>query len=77
MFVGRVHDLDFIATLDWCQAIIQSDSMQLVAVTSDHRMQTLLEVAFQTSKYVQVDYKSGDPNVLTQIKLNRETPPGG
>lgn len=75
-FSGFVGDLDFIANSDWCQVIIRSDNDQLVAVTKEHRMQTLLELAFATRKYAEVAYdETQQPHVLTRVKVNVEYPP--
>ncbi len=73
-FAGRVDDLDFIAGLGWCQVILRKDGNSLVAITKEHRMQTLLELAFSTGKYADVMYKEDSPNVLTRVKVNREVP---
>ena len=73
---GFVDDLDFIANLEWCQAILRKDGEQLVAVTKEPRMQSLLELAFATRKYAEVTYDEGSPNVLTRVKVNLEYPPG-
>ena len=76
MFTGRVDDLDFIANLDWCQVILRNEQgNQLAAVTKDHRMQTLLELAFATGKFAEVSFKDDNPKVLTRVKVNREVPP--
>jgi hypothetical protein len=75
-FVGYVGDLDFIANLDWCQVILRGDKDDLVAITKEPRMQTLLELAFATGKYAQVEYdETQKPNVLTRVKVNVENPP--
>lgn len=70
-FKGRVDDLDFLANQGWCQVILRNGNEQLVAVTKEHRMQTLLEVAFATGRYAEVAYKKAEPNELTRVKLNR------
>ncbi len=73
-FLGYVDDLDFINNLGWCQAILRKDDVQLVAVTKEPRMQSLLELAFATRKYAEVSYDEGNPNVLTRVKVNVEYP---
>lgn len=73
MFIGHVDDLDFIESMGYCQVVIRDQNTQLIAITKEHRMQTLLEVAFSMNKYVNVDYIGGNPNVLTRVKLNRES----
>jgi hypothetical protein len=73
MFTGRVDDLDFIANSDWCQAILRDQrGQQLVAVTKEPRMQTLLELAFSTGWNAEVYYSGDNPKVLTRVKVNRE-----
>jgi hypothetical protein len=74
-FQGYVDDLDFTYELDWCQAILRKDGEQLVAVTKEPRMQSLLELAFATRKYAEVSYKEGNPNKLMRVKVNIEYPP--
>jgi hypothetical protein len=74
-FTGRVDDLDFIANLDWCQVILFDGQEQLVAITREPRMQSLLELGFSTGLHVDVDYREGQPNVLTRVKVNRESTP--
>lgn len=61
-FKGVVDDLDFIAGLHWCQVILRHQGHQLVAVTDEHRMQALLELAFSTRKFAEVSYEDGQPN---------------
>jgi hypothetical protein len=70
-YKGIVRDLDFIANLDGCQAILQDGPDELVAVTGDARMQGLLEVAFTTGIEAEVAFTEGSPNVLTRVKVNR------
>jgi hypothetical protein len=71
-FTGLVVDLDFIANNDWCQVILlDQQGQELVAITKEHRMQTLLELAFSTGKNAMVEYTAGTQNVLTRVKVNR------
>lgn len=71
-YIGRVYDLDFIAANDWCQALIRKDqtSLNIVVVTSDHRIQTILETSMIMSRDVEVSYEEGPPNKLIREKLN-------
>jgi hypothetical protein len=75
-FQGTVDDLDFIANAGWCQAILRKGRQELVAVTTEPRMQSLLELAFATRKYADVSYDEGTPNALTRVKVNIDYPPG-
>lgn len=75
-FTGLVGDLDFVANAGTCQVILRNGNDQLVAVTNEHRMQTLLELAFATKKYADVAYDDAQqPYVLTRVKVNVEYPP--
>jgi hypothetical protein len=71
-FKGRVDDLDFIAKVGWCQVILRNGNEELVATTSEPRMQTLLELAFITGKSAEISYNEGSPKVLARVKVNRE-----
>ena len=71
-YTGQVYDLDFIAANDACQALIRKDktSPNIVVITSDHRMQTILETSMIMSRDIEATYEEGPPNKLTRAKLN-------
>jgi len=72
-YTGQVYDLDFVEGNDWCQALLrQSPGAENIAVvTSDIRMQSILETAMIMSREVYVAYKAeGPPNKLIRVKLN-------
>lgn len=75
-FIGRVQDLDFIEKVGHCQVILQTESDQLVAITTDPLVLTLLGAAFVKDVPVQADYVGWDrPFLLTRVKVNRDPPP--
>ena len=71
-FSGFVYDIDYIENLGWCQVLIRKDntSPNLVVITKEHRMQTILETSVIRNLPVEVSYKPGSPGVLTRVKLN-------
>jgi hypothetical protein len=72
-FTGQVYDLDFIQAQDWCQALLRksNESPNIAVVTSDARMQSILEIALLMKHEVEVSYKDEDGfNRLNRVKLN-------
>jgi hypothetical protein len=71
-YTGKVYDLDFTQGNDWCQALIikKGETINIVVVTSDIRIQSILETAMIMGHDVEVEYKPDSPNVLTRAKLN-------
>lgn len=73
---GKVYDLDFITCSGACQALItDGPDLNIVVVTSEHRMQTILETSMVLDRDVEVDYELGQPNRLTRVKLNLRSIP--
>jgi hypothetical protein len=70
-FRGIVRELDFTASRDWCQVILEGDPGELVATTEDVRVQGLLELAFAANTAVEVEFAKGAPNLLTRVKVSR------
>lgn len=71
-YTGKIYDLDFIQASNWCQALIlrDGDSQNIVVVTSDHRMQSILETAMIMSREIEVTYEGQNPSLLTRAKIN-------
>lgn len=71
-YCGKIYDLDFIQANDWCQALIRNpdDEQNIVVVTSDIRMQSVLETAMTMSQEIEVSYEGENPSKLTRAKLN-------
>ncbi|HJP93946.1 MAG TPA: hypothetical protein VJ875_18450 [Pyrinomonadaceae bacterium] len=76
-YCGKIYDLDFIQGNDWCQALIRNadDNQNIAVVTSDPRMQSILETAMVMSQEVEVSYEGENPSKLTRAKLNIASPP--
>lgn len=71
-YTGKIYDLDFIQGNDWCQALLRKDegSQNIAVVTSDPRMQSILETALIMSQEVEVTYEGKNPSTLTRAKIN-------
>jgi hypothetical protein len=70
MFTGTVRQLDFIANLGWCQVIVTDGTNDLIAVTDEHRMQTLLEISLIREIPVDVAYDDdGTTKTLTRVTI--------
>ena len=74
-FTGRVDELSIDLLTKpgpevlWCQVVVTDGEERLVAVTHEHRVQTLLELAFATGKDVEVSYNEAFFN-HGEIKTN-------
>jgi hypothetical protein len=67
---GQVYDLDFIEANGWCQALVTDGSSDVPVVTSEQRMQSLLETSILLQKSVTISYTDTEPRRLTRVKLN-------
>jgi len=71
-YTGKVYDLDFIQSSDWCQALLRNGEgdQNIVVITSDIRMQSILTTGLIMDHEVEVTYDAKDDNRLTRAKIN-------
>jgi hypothetical protein len=71
-FTGEVYDIDYIENNGWCQFLLRNkdEPMNIVVVTDNHKMQTILETAMAMGRMAEVTFDEKEPKKLTRVKLN-------
>lgn len=71
-FIGYVYDIDYIVNNKACQFLLRNEDepMNIVVVTDNHQMQTILETAMVMGRPAEVSFEEGSPNMLMRAKLN-------
>lgn len=72
-FTGEVYDIDYIEGLRWCQFLLRNEAepMNIVVMTDNHQMQTILETAMAMRQMAEVTFDDEkEPKKLTRVKLN-------